>query len=135
MPCFERFTRHQEARLYLSHFVQKRTPRCASVHSPGLGIKPPPIRARMLRCDAYGEMVYLTMLPNEVHVRTLYIFETSSDSSTVRGGKISGMTEASEVFPHPGAPINRIGCHPAARLCMRECPLLDPYHAEGIGSF
>ncbi len=81
------------------------TPLWASDTAPGFGIVPPPIKdtSEALLCGAAKGLCFI----REFFKRpaTLYIFDTSKDSTSSKGGIMLGNLLASIDFPLPGGPI------------------------------
>ena len=98
---------------------KKRTPRWASVISPGLGLEPPPISptSEVVWCgERNGRLCITPSLPRFPAME--YILVTSSISSNVSRGSIEASVRAIMVFPAPGGPFKRILCPPAAAISI-----------------
>src|SRR5438034_290750 len=85
----------------------KRTPRCASVTSPGRIGAPPPRSAasEIVQCGARTGRALTSGRPSRSPA-TEWIAVTSIASSSVSPGRIDGRRRASIVLPEPGGPMS-----------------------------
>ena len=115
---------------------RNRTPACARLISPGLGMEPPPISPDD-ETPAWGLLngrVQISRSAPRAPAESEWIFVTVIASASVSGGRMPGRRRASIVLPVPGGPTKRTLWPPAAAISSARLAVSCPLTSEKSGS-